>query len=63
LLNSAAYSQNPVTLQDPTLGAEMVAQPARHKGLRLRRIDGFVGSAAYIGGMELSSRCLIDKRG
>jgi hypothetical protein len=41
----------------------MVAQPARHKGLGLRRIGGFVGSAAYVGGMKLASRRLIDKRG
>jgi hypothetical protein len=62
-LNPAAYSQDPETPEDPALGAEMVAQPARHKGLGIRRIDGFVGSAAYIGGMELVSRRLIDKRG
>jgi hypothetical protein len=63
LLNPAAYSQDPVNLQDPALGAERVAQPARHKGLGLRRIDDFVGSAAYVGGIELVSRRLIDKRG
>jgi hypothetical protein len=63
LLNPAAYSQDPVTLQDPTLGAGMVAQPARHKSLGLRRLGGFAGSAAYFGGMDLVSRRLIDKRG
>jgi 3-dehydroquinate dehydratase len=36
LLNPAAYSKDSVALQDPTLGAEMIAQPARHEGLGLR---------------------------
>jgi hypothetical protein len=36
LLTAAAYSPDPGTLQDPILGPEMVAQPARLKVFGLR---------------------------
>jgi hypothetical protein len=63
LLSPTAYSLDPATLPDPTLGEEMVRQPARLKGCGLRRIDEFVGDAAYVGGLELVSRRFIDSRG
>ena len=49
LLKSEAYDINPETLKDPTIGPEMVAQPARHKGLGIRKVDDFVGHVAFWG--------------
>ena len=60
LLKSEAYAINPETLKDPTIGPEMVAQPARHKGLGIRKVDDFVGHAAFVGGIDIIVRRLID---
>ena len=60
LLKSEAYAINPDTLKDPTIGPEMVAQPARSKGLGIRKVDDFVGHAAFVGGIEIVVRRLID---
>ena len=38
----------------------MAAQPARHKGLGIRKVDGFVGHAAFVGGIDIIVRRLID---
>ena len=40
----------------------MAAQPARHKGLGLRRVDDFAGLASFVGAVELAPRRLIDWR-
>ena len=40
---------------------DLIALPARYKGLGLRRIDDFVGAEAYIGGWNMVSRNLIDR--
>ena len=38
----------------------MVAQPARHEGLGIRKVDGFVGHAAFLGEIDIIVRRLID---
>ena len=60
LFKSETYAINPESLKDPTLGPEMVAQPARHKGLGIRKVDGFVGHAAFVRGIDIIVRRLID---
>ena len=40
---------------------DLIAFPVRHKGLRHRRLDDFVGAAASIGGWGMVSRNPIDR--
>ena len=60
ILTSSAYSLDPDNLLDPSICPEMISQPARLKGLGLRRLDVFVSEAAYVGGWELVTRRLIN---
>ena len=41
--------------------SDLIALPARYKGLGLRRMDEFVGAAASIGGWDMVSRNLIGR--
>ena len=41
--------------------SDLIALPARYKGLGLRRMDDFVGAAAPIGGWDMVSRNFIDR--
>ena len=44
------YSRDPANPTDPSIMPDLIALPERRKGLGLRRMDDFVGSAESIGG-------------
>ena len=50
-----AYSKDPATNPDPRTMPDLIALPARHKGLGLRRMDDAAGAAAFFGGWDLAT--------
>ena len=42
-----AYSKEPATLSGPSIMPDLIALPVRHKSLRLRRLDDFVGGSIH----------------
>ena len=56
-----AHSKDPASLPDPSIMPDLVALPARYKGLGLRRMGDFVGAAAAIGGWDMVPRDLIGR--
>ena len=47
-------------LKFPTLVSETIALPTKNKGLGIRKLDNFVGLAAWVGAMNLVARSFID---